>query len=290
MKPFLVKHHTTISWLRRRAGQLGLCYAFVSALLFVAQRHLLYHPTGLSPAEFTTQVHERFGGKARILTGFDAVVLEPAAPAVATAILFHGNGGNGIDRAVLASRFLARGYRLILAEYPGYAARGGAPSESVIAADALQLYSAVHRLFPGQPVTLVGESLGSGVAVQVAANAAARPPAAVVLITPFASMTEVAQSRFPALPVALLLQDRYDSARHIRAYHGPVRIMVADRDELVGAASGLALYQVAAARGEALLVRSPSAGHNDWWSRLTSPQWSELLGPALSGPEAAARR
>jgi len=268
--------------------QLGLCYVFVSALLFVAQRQLLYHPTGLSQAEFTTQVHERFGGKARILTGFDAVVLEPAAPALATAILFHGNGGNGIDRAVLASRFLARGYRLILAEYPGYAARKGAPTESAIVADAQHLYTAVHRLFPGQPVTLVGESLGSGVAAQVAANAAVRP-AAVVLITPFASMTGVAQSRFPVLPVALLLQDRYDSARHIRAYHGPVRIMVADRDELVGAASGLALYQIAAARGEALLVRSHSAGHNDWWSRLTSPQWSELLGPALSGPEAAAR-
>lgn len=272
--------------LRRLGLRILFWYALATVLLYVFQRQALYHPEVLAPAEFARSVQNRFGGRAHILPGFDAVLLEPAVPARATAILFHGNGGNGIDRDVLASRFLDRGLRLVFAEYPGYAARPGAPSENALVADALRLHDELRRRFPQEPLVAVGESLGSAVATQVAA---ARPAsvAQLVLITPFAGMTEVAARRMPLFPVRWLLKDRYESARHLVHYHGPVLVLVADQDELVGAASGLALHAAAAARGPAQLVRIAGAGHNDWWSKMGSRDWTALLGPALTGPEAA---
>jgi pimeloyl-ACP methyl ester carboxylesterase len=267
-------------WLRRFTWRFVLWYAIATVLMYGFQRSLLYRPKVLSAPEFAEQVQSRFGGRASVLPGFDAVVLEPETPAKYTAILFHGNGGNGVDRDVLSSRFLFRGYRLIFAEYPGYAARAGDPNEKVLVQDGLQLLAAVQQRFKGQPVVVVGESLGSGVATQVAALSR-HPPAALVLITPFASMTEVAQLRMPIFPVKWLLKDRYESDRHISKFAGPVWVMVSDKDELVGPATGLALHKAAQARGPATLVRVTKAGHNDWWSKMSTAQWDTLLGPAV---------
>lgn len=254
-----------------------LWYLFLTAMLFCFQRSLLYHPRPLTAKQFQHEVQQRFTGRAEVLPGFDAVVLEPAQPARGTAILFHGNGGNGIDRAILSGEFLNRGYRLVLAEYPGYAARTGSASETALVNDARHLHREVVKRYPIEPITLVGESLGTGVAVQVAAGAAVAP-ANLVLITPFANMAEVAQRQVPLFPVRWLLRDRYASDRILPGYHGPVRVLVADKDELVGAPSGLALYEVARSRGEADLVRVPGAGHNDWVFKLTRAQWDALLG------------
>jgi len=270
-----VKRPITI---RRVLVRLVLWYIFVMVLLFFAQRHLLYRPGKLTAAQFTEQVSQRFEGKTQILSDFDAVVVEPSSPATRTAILFHGNGGNGIDRYILENDFSSRGYRLVLAEYPGYAARSGSPAEPTIVEDAHALYRDVLKRFPNEPVTLVGESLGTGVATQVAATAAV-PPAALVLITPYHSMTEVAQKQVPLFPATLILRDRYESGKVLPGYRGEVRIMVADQDELLGVETGLALFKVAKARGPAKLLRLPTAGHNTWVFQLTSQQWDELLGP-----------
>ena len=263
---------------RRVLIRLVLWYVLVMALLFFAQRHLLYRPGKLTTAQFTEQVSQRFEGKTQVLPDFDAVVVEPAVPATRTALLFHGNGGNGIDRYILENDFSSRGYRLVLAEYPGYAARPGSPSEQAIVEDAHALYREVLKRFPSEPVTLVGESLGTGVATQVAATAA-MPPAALVLITPYHSMTEVAQRQVPLFPATLILRDRYESGKALPGYRGEVRIMVADQDELLGAETGLSLFEVAKKRGPAKLLRLPNAGHNTWVFQLTSQHWDQLLGP-----------
>lgn len=262
---------------------LRLCglYFGAIAVLYCAQGSLIYHPVRLTPAQFKLHVAVKAGPSAKVLEDFDAVVMEPARGARAgTAMLFHGNGGLGLDRAGLAQDFLTRGYRLVLAEYPGYGARPGTPSETSLVADGLALYDKVRTLYPAQPVILVGESMGSGVAVQVATHARIQPER-LVLITPFLSLAATAARQIPFMPVRWLIRDTFDSATRIKQYTGPVGVLVADKDALVTAAAGEALCMLAATRGSATLARALNAGHNDWFDRTSAMSWTALLGQVV---------
>ncbi|MDQ6685476.1 MAG: lysophospholipase, partial [Pseudomonadota bacterium] len=163
-------------------------------LLWYFQRSLLYPARHYAEKEFRRQVERQLGAKAELLPRFDALLFEPppAAGAVAsTAIWFHGNGDVNLDLAFVAPVFAARGIRLVLAEYPGYGARAGEPSQQLLVDDALALVVEVRRRWPGSALVLVGQSLGSGVAMQAAA--ALQGPAApirVALITPYLSVAE----------------------------------------------------------------------------------------------------
>lgn len=260
---------------------LGLLLAAVGAL-YVGQRGLIYFPGKMAPALLAETVAARFGDRAAILAPFDAVVIAPApdTPVRGTAILFHGNAAMAIDRAYLAPVFATRGLRLVLAEYPGYGARAGAPSEGAILEDAGALYAEVLRQFAPGPVILVGESLGSGVAAQVAVRPGAPPPARLVLLTPFLSLAETAARAYPILPARHLVRDRFDSAGALPRYPGPVAILVAEKDAVVGADQGRALAEIARSRGETVYLEVAEAGHNSWTALMSDSQWTALLGAA----------
>jgi pimeloyl-ACP methyl ester carboxylesterase len=257
---------------------LGLLLLTLGAL-YAFQRSLIYFPRRLTSAQFTDAVQASAGGKAAILAPFDAIVMDPPADIAvrANAILFHGNAALGIDQLRDARAFAQRGIRLILAEYPGYGPRAGAPTERSIVDDGCALYDAVLKRYPGTPIMLVGESLGSGAAVQVAARHPV-PPARLVLITPFLSLAETAARVYPFLPARHLVKDRFDSARTLPRYRGPVAILVAGNDEVVGADQGRSLAEISRARGPSLLLELPLAGHNSWTALMTDGQWTDLLG------------
>lgn len=274
-------------WVRLMLMLLG-CILLVLGALFVVQRSLIYYPTRVSRAQFDATVSGSLDGRVSIVDPFDAVVFEPpqTVPVAGTAILFHGNGGFGLDRAYLAPEFARRGLRLILAEYPGYGARPGSPSEKAIVGDANALYTKMASSFPGAPILIVGESLGTGVAVQVATSQKGQRPSRLVLLTPFLSLAETAARVYPFLPARYLLRDRFDSAAALAQYSGPVAILIAGNDEVVGAEQGRRLAQLSRSRGETVVVELPGAGHNSWSVLLTDGEWTELLGlpPLARGP------
>jgi len=258
---------------------LGLLVVVLGAL-YAGQRGLIYFPSRLDPGRFTETVRATFGARATTLAPFYAVVIEPPATVTvrATAILFHGNAGAAIDRGYLVPVFSSRGLRLVLAEYPGYGPRDGSPAERALVDDGDALYAAVLQRYPNVPIVLVGESLGAGVAVQVAVHQERQPPVRLVLLTPFLSLTETAARAYPFLPVRYLMKDRFDSAGQVARYRGPIAILVAAKDEVVGPAQGRALAAIAGSRGETTYVEIPEAGHNSWTALATDDQWTELLG------------
>ncbi len=97
-----------------------------------------------------------------------------------------------------------------------------------------------------------------------------------VLITPWDSLRTLARTRYPRLPASLFLKHPMDSIAALRFFHKPIAVLVADRDEIVGAAGGLALAQALAV---ARLVRLPNSGHNDWLGAMKLRDWDELLAP-----------
>ncbi len=274
-------------WLARLVGTLALAVLLAAGALYGYQRTLIFLPTRLSASEFASAVSAHAREGARLLAPFDAVVFDPPAGVAVrgTAVFFHGNQGLGLDRAAfLEPLFRDRGLRLVIAEYPGYGARPGAPSEQSLVEDGNRLYAEVARRYRDAPLLVVGESLGSGVAVQVAAlqsrAGAARRPERLVLLVPFLSLAETVSRMYWHLPVRPFVRDEFDSAGQLAGYAGPVAILAAGRDAVVGAEQARELAALSRARGETIYVEVGDAEHERESIHLSEADVTRLLGAA----------
>ena len=137
------------------------------------------------------------------------------------------------------------GLSVLLFDYRGYGGNPGRPSEDGLAADAraAQAWLAAQPDVDPDRIAYFGESLGAAVAVGLAVQ---RPPAALVLRSPFTSLADVGAVHYPWLPVRRLLLDRYPSIERIASVHAPVLVIAGDRDDIVPAALSKRLYDAAA--------------------------------------------
>lgn len=249
-----------------------VAYAGLCLGAFLAQRRLMYFPERLPESE-ALQRAARLGlapwrNEEGRLLGWRRPVSSSPRPRV---LLLHGNAGDAQVRVGYLPLLEAAGFEGVLLEYPGYGCRPGEPSEFALVDDARRALAQLCS--EGAPVFLLGESLGSGVAVQVAAA----DPASVsglLLVTPFARMTEVAAMHYPIFPMGLLLRDRWDNLGAIRNYSGPVAVVIAGRDEVVGAQQGHRLAK--ACPGPLKVSVVPQVGHNEL-PLQPGPPWSEAL-------------
>lgn len=237
------------AWLRllkRLPLLLAIAWLLACALLYTVQRQLLYMPQagGLKTAEL--RLPSEVGAQ---------VVAVQARPGQAALIYFGGNAEDvSYTLGELAQQFPE--LALYLPHYRSYGGSAGEPSQAALTADALALFDYVQQKHA--QVAVIGRSLGSGVAMQVAA---ARPVSKLALVTPFASMRSVAAYHYPWLPVSLLLKDQFDSAAVAEQVRAPALVLLAGRDQVVPASSS---QQLIAAFGARSQVRAfAQAGHDD---------------------------
>jgi fermentation-respiration switch protein FrsA (DUF1100 family) len=170
-----------------------------------------------------------------------------------------GNGGNRLGRAGFAEKLRRSGLAVLLMDYRGYGGNPGSPSEEGLAADALAATNALQGLgFPPSRCIYFGESLGSGV---VAALQVRRPPAGIVLRSPFTELADVGAHHYPFLPVRLLLQDRYPVLQHVSSSQVPVTVIYGDRDTVVPPRLSARVADAAGNLVERLVIEG--ADHND---------------------------
>jgi fermentation-respiration switch protein FrsA (DUF1100 family) len=173
-------------------------------------------------------------------------------------VVFPGNAGSRVDRVPLGDRLAAAGLTVLLVDYRGYGGNPGAPSEQGLGKDARAALTFVAGAGLGaNGVVYLGESLGSGVAVGLAAEA---PPDALVLRSPFTSLTDVARHHFRWLPVGWLLRDRYPSLERASTVAGTPALVIA------GTADGTVPFEQSrrlATRLGAQLHVVGGADHND---------------------------
>jgi len=262
-------------------------YLLVLLVLALGQRSLLYFPNRhrtdpaqVSPAPITEHVIAASDG-AQLITWY----LEPA-PGRPTVLYFHGNGGGLIDRADRFARFQAAGLGLMMPSYRGYSGSTGRPSEAAIMADA-QLVWDTLRAFGAAPaeIVLYGESLGTGVATQLAAQVA---PRALILEAPYSSIADVAAWRFPAVPVRRLLRDRFESTAHIGKVQVPIMIIHGELDGIVPIRFGRKLFAVAPG-GSARFISYPHGGHSDLYSQGAFEEVVGFLDAVPAGASLRAR-
>lgn len=190
-----------------------------------------------------------------------------------TLVLFHGNAGNGRDRAYYLGALEPLGMRVILAEYPGYGGREGTPGEATLVDDGRETVRLARAAF-GEPLWVVGESLGAAVAAQVAVAPGA-PAMGLVLITPWDNLPDLAQAIYWYLPARWLVRDRYDTRAALQSFQGPQAVLIAGRDQIIPPAQSQRLYE--ALPEPKRLWRVPEAGHNDWPFKVGMAWWGEVL-------------
>ncbi len=248
-------------------------YLIVCTLAYLFQRNMLYYPDTEYPDE---KELKRIGLKTWPETGsgYKAVVsLTPSGAGKGVVVVFHGNAGAAWHRYYYVQALEPLGYRVVLAEYPGYGGRGGELGEESFVSDGKQLLAQVMKEFGG-PLFLWGESLGSGVAAAIARDPGV-PVSGVVMLTPWDSLANLAQKIYWFLPVRWMLRDKYDTVKNLQEFRGPVAVVVAERDEIVPKEFGLALYE--ALCGPKRLWVFPDSGHNDWPSSSNETWWKEVM-------------
>ena len=266
----------------------AVCYSSVLLMIPALQRRLTYFPT-IAPAEELVAAARRLGLEPWTIDGEIVAWRTPATARTNQRLLiFHGNAGYALHRSYFLPLPPApESWQVILAEYPGYGARSsGEPSERAFQRTTEVIFANL-RAESDQPIFVVGESIGSGVAAWLAGNHPSEV-GGMVLITPMPSLADVALHHYPWLPIRRLLRDRYDSVQALRAYRGPIAFVVAENDEIIPAAIGRKLYD--AYDGPKRLWIQRGTGHNsiDYDPRWWSPIFAFVQDHARQGREAGA--
>ena len=233
------------------------------ALLWVGQRRMIYLPYGNVPPAASLGVPS---AEAVTFTTEDGVSLHgwfvPAAstPARFTMIVFNGNAGHRGMRAPLAAALARHGVATVLFDYRGYGDNTGSPSEDGLAQDAraARAYVTTRADVDTGRIVFFGESLGAAIALRLATET---PPFALVLRSPFTSMTDIGRYHYPFLPVRWLLRDRYSSLERAPSVSCPTLVIAGDRDSIIPIEQSRRLYE--AFTGEKRLVVIAGADHND---------------------------
>jgi len=220
----------------------------------------MYYPTGEKPA---LSVYHAKDMQEVTLNTKDGLSLiswyKPAKPNQPTIIYLHGNAGHIGHRMPLVRQLLDAGFGVLLLEYRGYGNNEGYPSEQGLYEDgyaAMRFLQARH--IEPQQVILFGESLGSGVATELAVK---YPVCALVLQSPFTSMTDLARYHYPW--VFLKPWDRFDSLSKIQSIHAPLLILHGAQDNIVPIAQGRKLFTQA--QEPKKMLEFDESSHNNMW-------------------------
>jgi uncharacterized protein len=233
-------------------------YVFIAAYMYITQRTHQYFPGRQGLAANAAGL----GGVEDLkLASKDGETLQAwyskARAGRPTILFFHGNGGEIADRAERFAAYQAQGFGVFFLSYRGYGASTGAPSEEGLMNDARSAYDwLMGQGVKPQDIMLIGESLGSGVAVQLAAE---RPVRAMALEAPFASAANVAAAVYWWLPVRLLMKDQFDSSAVIGKVKVPLLVIHGDLDGIVPLSEGQKLFDLANEPKEMIVI--PGGSH-----------------------------
>lgn len=246
-------------------GTLGVGYLAICGLLFFSQRSIIF------PAP-KQQVPLQPGARQLDVPGGTHVLFREVAGDGPVVVHFHGNGEQVGHLQWLAAQYADDGVSFAAVEYPGYPGARGEPSEdSLLAASEAALAHLTQTLkIDRSRLVLVGQSIGSGVAVQLVAKGWGTR---LVLLSPYTSLPDVAARAFGFLPVRLLMRDRFDSLARAPELKVPTLIIHGTRDQVIPFELGQRLSQ---AIGGARLLAVEGADHNDLWD--SRGVYDEVLG------------
>lgn len=260
MPQSLKQHCITLLCVSYLAVALMGCASGMNALA----RKVIYQPDPYLPPPYSFGLQDLSAVELTTEDQLDLTMWHlPASSDKPTIVFFHGNAGNISHRVPKLTPFANAGYGLLLVEYRGYGGNPGRPSEAGLYRDGR---AAIKYLTTDSTTAtewiLYGESLGSGVAVQMAKEfSGSNAPIALILEAPFRSMTAAVEEHVFSPMVPDMVEDKYDSLSKIGQLDLPLLIIHGERDRVVPVNQGRDLYE--RAKHPKLAHWIPLAGHND---------------------------
>ena len=246
--------------LKTLAFALVVGYVGLAGVLWFLQERLLFFPQpaladAAAPAGWTL---ERVAFVARDGTRLAGVLVKPPAARPPVILYYGGNAEETTAGALNAARSGERAQ--LFMNYRGYGGSEGRPTQEALFSDALEIYDWMARRgdIDATRIAVHGRSLGTGVAVHVAAS---RPVKAVVLTSPYDSILEIARSHYPWVPVAWILRHPFDSAALAPRLKVPALVLMASDDGIVARKHSEKLASLWGGPIERVLVEG--RGHND---------------------------
>jgi fermentation-respiration switch protein FrsA (DUF1100 family) len=235
-------------------------YAALCALVYFAQRGLMYFPDRMRTAPADAGLPEAKEEKLVTADGETIIVwhIPPRDGTKPVIVYFHGNGGALNLRVQRFAKLAAEGFGVVGVSYRGYGGSTGTPTEQGLIADGIAAYEFAAKHYTPARIALWGESLGSGVAIAIAAEA---PVGKLILESPFTSAADVGAAVYFFLPVRLLMKDQFRSDLRIVSVKSSILILHGERDSVVPIAFGERLYALIS--GKKKFARFPGGEHYD---------------------------
>jgi len=257
----------------RFISQIAVSYFLFCMLTYLIQRRLLYYPDRNRPADELVKSRNLAFWPSSDKTFQGYIGAQDGRHHAGLLVVFHGNAGSAWLRDFYIRMLGPLGYRVLLAEYPGYGGRPGTKTEKELVQDAQDMLRLAYEQFGG-PVYVCGESLGCGVAAAVAADPPV-PVDGVVLITPWDTLPNLAQSLYWYLPAKWLTKDKFDNIKNLSRFPGRVAVAVVEHDEIIPQRHSMRLYKKL--RNEKRLWTVAGAGHNSWPDFVDTEWWRDVM-------------
>ncbi len=221
-----------------------LIYLLILAIVYFSQRNLLYHPSenNYSEDEISVSVN-----KVKIKTKDNIELISwyhnKSLNKYKTILFLHGNAGSLENRIHKINHFEDINVNFLLLAWRGFSGNKGKPTEEGLYEDARSAVRWLESIgVKEQDIIIYGESLGTGVAVEIGQN---KNFAGIILESPFTSMIAAGKNQYPYLPVSFLLKDKYESEKKIRNIKSPILVMHGKVDNLVPFYMGKKIYDLA---------------------------------------------
>ena len=195
-------------------------YALFALAFYSLQRQFLYFPQLAS--DVYGEMNTSFVVDGAQLFGW---MLNEGQP---RALIYYGGNAESIEANIPFFKELIPNYTIYLIPYRGYGNNSGTPTEKVLYSDAVQIFESVKNKHDS--ISLLGRSLGSGIATYIAAN---RQVDKLILVTPFDSIENVAKDIYWMFPVSWMIKDRYRSSGRVKDITAQTYIFIAEKDRVI---------------------------------------------------------
>lgn len=236
---------------QRTTSSLTLAVIFILGFFYFSQGSFIYFPPDV-PSEGKIEKMTEGYIKVTVETSdgydLDGYFRPPRDSRIPVIFAFHGNSALAVDMTNTFAHLAERGYGVFLPEYRGYGGNPGTPSEEGLYNDADAFYKWIkdHPDYSGNPLVVYGQSLGTGVAVDIASRVGGDGIAGLILEVPFLSVVDVVASMYPHVPfLSFFVDDKYFSDKKIGKITVPKLFLLAGQDEVVGVDGGKKLFALA---------------------------------------------